>query len=75
VRKHDLPEKLLVVHQFTEAMIRNEDRIRTPGGVAVTLDSDGSGRRRKSARATPTSCRAAGASTPVSSCSSTRTLA
>jgi hypothetical protein len=43
VRKHDLPEKLLVVHQFTEAMIRNEDRIRTPGGVAVTLNSDGFG--------------------------------
>ncbi|MGH2961249.1 MAG: hypothetical protein ACRDL3_03510 [Solirubrobacterales bacterium] len=43
VRKHDLPEKLLVVHQFTEAMIRNEAGIKTPPGVAVTLNSDGFG--------------------------------
>jgi hypothetical protein len=43
VRKHDLPEKLLVVHQFTEAMIRNEGGIKAPRGVAVTLNSDGFG--------------------------------
>jgi hypothetical protein len=43
VRKHDLPEKLLVVHQFTEAMIRNDGRLRTPRGVALTLNSDGFG--------------------------------
>jgi hypothetical protein len=43
VRKHDLPEKLLVVHQFTEAMIRNDGRVKTPRGVAVTLNSDGFG--------------------------------
>jgi hypothetical protein len=43
VRKHDLPEKLLVVHQFTEAMIRNESGIKGPRGVAVTLNSDGFG--------------------------------
>jgi hypothetical protein len=43
VRKHDLPEKLLVVHQFTEAMVRGESRLRTPRGVALTLHSDGFG--------------------------------
>jgi hypothetical protein len=43
VRRHDLPEKLLVVHQFTEAMIQNEGRLKTPRGVALTLNSDGFG--------------------------------
>jgi hypothetical protein len=43
VRRHDLPEKLLVVHQFTEAMIQSEGRLRTPRGVALTLNSDGFG--------------------------------
>jgi hypothetical protein len=43
VRKHDLPEKLLVVHQFTESMIRNEGRLKTPPGIALTLNSDGFG--------------------------------
>ena len=43
VRRHDLPEKLLVVHQFTEAMIQNEGKLKTPRGVALTLNSDGFG--------------------------------
>jgi len=43
VKRHDLPQKLLVVHQFTEAMIRNEGRLKTRPGIALTLDSDGFG--------------------------------
>ena len=32
VRKHGLPQKLLVVHRFTSGMIRNEHRLeRHPG--------------------------------------------
>jgi hypothetical protein len=43
VRRHDLPQKLLVIHQFTEGMVRRESRIDTPRGVAVVLNADGFG--------------------------------
>jgi hypothetical protein len=43
VRRHDLPQKLLVIHQFTEDMLRNESRIGTPRRVAVVLNADGFG--------------------------------
>jgi hypothetical protein len=43
VRRHDLPQKLLVIHQFTEDMVRKESRIETPEGVAVVLNADGFG--------------------------------
>jgi hypothetical protein len=43
VRRQDLPQKLLVIHQFTEDMVRNESRIDTPRGVAVVLNADGFG--------------------------------
>jgi hypothetical protein len=43
VRAYDLPEKLLVIHQFTEEMIVNKGRVETAPGVAVTFDIDGFG--------------------------------
>lgn len=43
VRRHDLPQKLLVVHQFTEAMVAGERRIEQRAGVAVVLNADGFG--------------------------------
>jgi hypothetical protein len=42
--KHDnLPDKLLVVHQFTTDMIRNRDRIKPGRGVEVIFHADGFG--------------------------------
>jgi hypothetical protein len=43
VREGDLPEKMLVVHQFTEDMIANRTLLREPPGVALTLNVDGFG--------------------------------
>jgi hypothetical protein len=43
VREHDLPEKLLVIHQFTNDMVRNKAQLREPEGVALTLNVDGFG--------------------------------
>jgi hypothetical protein len=43
VREGNLPEKLLVVHQFTEDMIANRTLLREPPGVALTLNVDGFG--------------------------------
>ncbi|HXF57686.1 MAG TPA: hypothetical protein VNO34_09000 [Actinomycetota bacterium] len=43
VRRYDLPQKILVIHQFTEDMIRNPGRIRRPPEVAVVIDVDGFG--------------------------------
>jgi hypothetical protein len=43
VERHRLPEKLLVVHQFTEDMIRDKSRLRRHPGVALTLNVDGFG--------------------------------
>jgi len=43
VRARKLPEKLLVVHQFTEDMVRNKAILRQPPGVALTLNADGFG--------------------------------
>lgn len=43
VRRHGLPQKLLVIHQFTEDMVRNRARIRRPPEVAVVIDVDGFG--------------------------------
>lgn len=45
VRKHDLPEKLLIVHQFTEDMITNKQRLRRYPGVRLVLNVDGFGGR------------------------------
>ena len=45
VRKHDLPEKLFVVHQFTPNMIAGKERVIQPPGLAVTMNVDGFGDR------------------------------
>jgi hypothetical protein len=45
VRAHDLPQKLLIVHQFTEGMITNRDSIVPHPGVAVVNNIDGFGTR------------------------------
>ena len=43
VRRHDLPEKLLVVHRFTGDMIENEDQLEQHPGVALVVNVDGFG--------------------------------
>jgi hypothetical protein len=45
VRKHDLPEKLFVVHQFTPDMIRAKARVARLPELAVTMNVDGFGNR------------------------------
>lgn len=43
VRRHGLPQKLLVVHQFTDAMVGGKRRIEQRPGVAVVFNADGFG--------------------------------
>jgi hypothetical protein len=43
VAKYRLPEKLLIVHQFTESMIRDKQALRRRAGVALVLNVDGFG--------------------------------
>ena len=43
VRRHDLPQKLLVVHRFTSDMIRNEHDLERNPGVALVVNVDGFG--------------------------------
>lgn len=45
VRANDLPQKLLVIHQFTDDMIVDEERLIAPPQLAVTLNVDGFGTR------------------------------
>ncbi|MDX6591411.1 MAG: hypothetical protein QOJ13_607 [Gaiellales bacterium] len=45
VREHNLPEKLLIVHQFTHEMIRHRELLQTEDGVALVLNVDGFGDR------------------------------
>jgi hypothetical protein len=45
VRRHDLPQKLLVVHRFTDDMIEDEGALRRHPGVALTINVDGFGDR------------------------------
>ena len=45
VRRRNLPEKLLVVHRFTEDMIKDEQSLRRHPGVALTVNVDGFGDR------------------------------
>ena len=45
VRRDDLPEKLLVVHQFTRDMIEDKARVLRPPGLAMTINVDGFGDR------------------------------
>jgi hypothetical protein len=43
VRLRDLPQKLLIVHQFTDEMITNRDLLASRPEVALTLNMDGFG--------------------------------
>jgi len=43
VRRRNLPQKLLLVHQFTDGMIRDRRRLVARPGVALTLNVDGFG--------------------------------
>lgn len=43
VQREGLPQKLLVVHQFREDMVRDRETIATPPGLAVTFHIDGFG--------------------------------
>jgi hypothetical protein len=45
VRRHRLPQKLLLVHRFTEGMIRDDDALADHRGVALTINVDGFGDR------------------------------
>ena len=45
VRDRRLPEKLLLVHQFTDGMIQNKARLQRHEGVALTINVDGFGDR------------------------------
>ncbi len=43
VDRHGLPQKLLVVHQFTEEMIEDKEALVAPPDVPVVLNADGFG--------------------------------
>jgi hypothetical protein len=43
VRERDLPEKLLIVHRFTDDMITRSDRLRQVPGVQTVVNVDGFG--------------------------------
>jgi hypothetical protein len=43
IDEHNLPQKLLVVHQFTEAMIADRESLQARPDVAIVLNSDGFG--------------------------------
>jgi hypothetical protein len=45
VRRHELPEKLFVVHQFTPTMIRDKPLVQQRPGLALTMNVDGFGDR------------------------------
>jgi hypothetical protein len=45
VRRHNLPQKLLVVHRFTEEMIESEEQLERHPGVALVVNVDGFGDR------------------------------
>ena len=43
VREENLPEKLMLVHRFTEDMIERPDALESHPGVEITLNVDGFG--------------------------------
>ena len=43
VEKNNLPQKLVVIHQFTLDMIENRPRLKTRPNLAITLNADGFG--------------------------------
>ncbi len=42
-KKHDLPDKLLIVHQFTDGMVLRRERLRDRARVDLVLNADGFG--------------------------------
>jgi hypothetical protein len=46
VREHDLPNKILVIHQFQGQMIRNKSTLQDYGRVDLVIDQDGVGSKR-----------------------------
>lgn len=47
VKTHNLPDKLLVVHEFTSRMLPNRDQIHTHHRIEVTFHADGFGSPRQ----------------------------
>jgi hypothetical protein len=47
VKAHNLPDKLLVVHEFTDTMLPNRDHIRMHHRIEVTFHADGFGTPRQ----------------------------
>jgi hypothetical protein len=45
VRRRNLPQKLLIVHQFTEGMVENDEELIRRPEVATVLNADGFGTR------------------------------
>ena len=45
VRRHRLPQKLFIIHQFHNSMIRDKARIAMRAGLAMTWNADGFGAR------------------------------
>jgi len=45
VRRHDLPQKLLIVHEFTPYMVVNKSQVVHRRGLAITFHVDGFGSR------------------------------
>ena len=45
VRRYHLPQKLLVVHRFTDEMVESENQLERDPGVALVLNVDGFGGR------------------------------
>ncbi|WP_210491155.1 hypothetical protein [Patulibacter sp. SYSU D01012] len=45
VREHDLPPKMVLVHRFTEDMVRGLERVRVPRQVQAVMSIDGVGDR------------------------------
>lgn len=43
VEENNLPDKLVVIHQFTPQMIRERDKLRPAPGLDIVLNSDGFG--------------------------------
>jgi hypothetical protein len=43
VARRDLPDKLVIVHQFTDGMIRRRGRLRPRAGIDMVLNADGFG--------------------------------
>ncbi len=44
VKQKRLPQKLVLIHQFTEDMIQNKAALKRPAGLALTINVDGFGK-------------------------------